>query len=111
MKNTDPIRQGDVLLVPVKKLPDGLKEVGRDRHGRLIVAEGEATGHAHCITDRFADLFVPQDLEEMSDRFLVVSETVGLTHDEHDTLTVPPGIYRLPAQRQYAPEAPVRVSD
>jgi hypothetical protein len=38
------IRQGDLLLVPVSGFPDGVR---RARSGRLVLAEGEATGHAH----------------------------------------------------------------
>ncbi len=111
MKKPGPIRQGDVLLYPVNEIPKGLKKAKRDGRGRLVVAEGEATGHAHCILDDVADLFVAGDLDEMSDRFLVVEEECEIVHDEHDALTIAPGIYRLPAQREYTPAAPVRVAD
>ena len=47
----------------------------------------------------------------MADRFLVVQEECELVHDEHDTLTIPPGVYKLPAQREYTPAAPQRVAD
>jgi hypothetical protein len=49
-------RQGDVLIVPIEKLPADLEPVARE--GRSIVlARGEATGHAHVITDERATLF------------------------------------------------------
>jgi hypothetical protein len=44
------IRQGDVLLTPVLSLPVGLKEVPLDK-GRIVLAYGEVTGHAHAIAD------------------------------------------------------------
>ncbi len=44
------IRQGDVLLVPVKSLPIGAKEIPLDK-GRIVLAYGEVTGHAHAIDD------------------------------------------------------------
>ena len=53
------LRQGDVLLVPVEGLPQGsesrqqkVERVG----GRLVLAEGEATGHAHAIEGPGAQL-------------------------------------------------------
>lgn len=45
------IRQGDVLLSPVKSLPAGCTEVPLDK-GRIVLAYGEVTGHAHAIEDR-----------------------------------------------------------
>ena len=47
------IRQGDLLLVPVAGLPEGADRV---RSGRLVLAEGEATGHAHVVDDERASL-------------------------------------------------------
>lgn len=109
--NTGPIRQGDVLLYPVSEIPSGLRKAARDGRGRLVIAEGEATGHAHRVLEDAVELFVSSDLDEMADRFLVVERECLIVHDEHDALTVPPGMYRLPAQREYAPAAPVRVAD
>ena len=43
-------RQGDVGLIPVASLPDGAKKVPRDK-GRIVLAYGEVTGHAHAIYD------------------------------------------------------------
>ena len=48
------IRQGDLLLVPMEALPE---QTWGDIHGgRLVLAEGEATGHAHVIEDSRAEL-------------------------------------------------------
>lgn len=94
-------RQGDVLLVQVRDLPRG-QNVRRER-GRLILARGERTGHAHAITDQGAEL-----IEAKEGRFLNVlaSRGVELTHEEHDPIRVPRGVYCLLLQREYAP-APV----
>ena len=43
-------RQGDVLILRVNSVPDGLKVEPRD-NGRVILAYGEVTGHAHAIAD------------------------------------------------------------
>ena len=45
------LRQGDVLLVPVERLPE---EVAVTASGaRIVLAEGEATGHAHAVVVGF----------------------------------------------------------
>ena len=46
------LRQGDILLVPVDGLPTGAVSVART--GRLVLADGEATGHAHAVHERHA---------------------------------------------------------
>jgi hypothetical protein len=63
-------RQGDILLVPVKDLPDGLKEVPR-QNGRIVLAEGEVTGHFHAIEAEEVT-FHAKSLEEVEGRFLVI---------------------------------------
>jgi hypothetical protein len=102
------LRQGDILLVPVKKMPDGLKEVPRE-NGRIVLAEGEATGHLHAIESPEATFFA-MDLDSPGDRYLVVAEAeaitaeaadVELTHPEHDTVVLEPGKYEVRRQREY----------
>src|SRR5574337_1804601 len=44
------IRQGDVQLQPVAKLPEGCKELPPEGD-RIVLAHGEVTGHAHAIYD------------------------------------------------------------
>jgi|SRR5215831_7924083 len=44
-------RQGDVLIIPIAKLPAKLQKVPRE-NGRAVLA-----GHAHAITDQRAALF------------------------------------------------------
>ena len=48
------VRQGDVLLVPASR-PGDAKPVGRDC-GRVVLAYGEVTGHAHAIRSHGATL-------------------------------------------------------
>jgi hypothetical protein len=99
-------RQGDVLVVAVDEIPRRAKAVDRDR-GRVVLAYGEATGHAHAIADPGAVL-----LQHQGEPYLHVNAARGvqLTHDEHDTIVVPPGDYRVVGQREYAPEVGGRVA-
>jgi hypothetical protein len=92
-------RQGDVLLMRVDKMPSKAATVKR-MDGKLILAEGEVTGHAHTIKAKGARLFAVGG----NDRFLVVTGTdVALSHEEHAAITLEPGIFRVIRQREYMP--------
>lgn len=101
-------RQGDVLVVPVNEIPAGVKDVPLEA-GRLILAHGEATGHAHVVEGE-AQL-LESDVAEMEERFLRVEQEAALVHDEHATIALPPGDYRVIRQREYSPEAIRNVAD
>ncbi|GAC1365526.1 MAG: hypothetical protein NVSMB32_09130 [Actinomycetota bacterium] len=106
-KSRLPIRQGDVLLVPVDEIPSATKPVARVG-GRVILAEGEVTGHHHAISD--ADVALV--LGEMERRWLEVgTEGATLVHEEHAALKVAPGRYEVLLQVEYTPSALVRVAD
>ena len=103
------IRQGDVLIVPVDHIPSTTEKVAREG-GRLILAHGEVTGHAHAIVEESAELVTAEAANEL---YLLVHglDPVDLVHDEHDTLTIAPGAYKVIRQREYAPEGLRNVAD
>ena len=98
------IRQGDVLLVPVKQLPEHVRPVAPEA-GRVVLAHGEVTGHAHSVDAAVARLFAVSGVE---DRFLRVETATAVTHEEHDALPLDPGLYRVVRQREYDDEDEVR---
>lgn len=89
------VRQGDVLLLPIDCIPAGVKPVQRDG-GRVVLAYGEVTGHAHAVRSSAATL-----LEDGAERFLRVTAPVVLHHEEHAAIDVHPGTYRVVIQREY----------
>jgi len=101
-------RQGDVLLVRVDaEVPDNAKAVERDK-GRVILAYGEVTGHAHAILEKEVSLWEV----DTEGRLLVIGEEeVALVHEEHDTIKVPKGTYKVVQQREYTPQGIVNVLD
>ena len=109
MTNPLTYRQGDVLIVSTSHIPDGVKPVERE-NGRLILAHGEVTGHAHVV-DSDTALFLAADLDEMADRFLKIETECQVVHDEHDAITLPPGDYIVRRQREYSPEQIRQVAD
>ena len=87
-------QQGDVCLER-REIP----EAAAARAG-LVLAEGEATGHAHRVgTDEKTDA----ELLELGDRvFLrVMGGDVRVVHEEHGEIIVSPGEYEVTQIREY----------
>jgi hypothetical protein len=102
-------RQGDVLLVRVNGVPGKTSPVERE-HGRVVLAHGEVTGHAHAIVDESAELV---SADEAAELYLLVhgGAPVDLVHEEHATIAVEPGEYKVVRQREYTPEENRFVAD
>lgn len=100
------VRQGDVLLKPILRMPSGVRPRG-DKDG-IVLAYGEVTGHAHAIHDLDnCDVLVGSDGRV----FLKVKASVDLRHEEHSTIQVLPGNYEVVIQREYSPEETRDVQD
>jgi len=95
-------RQGDVLLQAVDTIPDAARPVARDG-GRIILAYGESTGHAHAIEAPEAEATLLSVSE--NERFLLLVADVDLAHEEHATIRLPAGIYRVVRQRVWTDAA------
>jgi hypothetical protein len=105
---TEIFRQGDVLIVSVKEVPANLDPVKRE-NGRVVLAHGEVTGHAHAIEGEGAALF--RDPKLMAVFMTVTGDPVALEHQEHDPIFIPPGAYRVIRQREYTPKKIRNVAD
>lgn len=89
-------QQGDVLLKKIEQLPNGavcLKPKG----GRWVLAEGEATGHAHAI-EQIDDCTVH---EKDGVLYIAATNAVKLQHEEHHAQTIEPGIYEIGIVQEY----------
>ena len=102
-------RQGDILIIPTKSHNHG-SEIERD-NGRVVLAYGEVTGHAHAIAAPEATLYNLGDGSEASDRLLTALAPVILRHEEHAPINLPAGNYVIRRQREYTPEAVRYVAD
>lgn len=77
------IRQGDVLLVYVDKIPETAIEDAKDQLGRAVLAYGEVSGHAHMIEEtELAPVQYKRTHE--GERFLSL---LGQTLIKHGTIT------------------------
>ena len=100
-------RQGDVLIREVAEVPEGAKMLPRDR-GRVVLAYGEVTGHAHVIAERDAELL---SVSGQVDRWLRVRSQAVLAHEEHAAIAIAPGTYRVSIQREWSDQDAQRVLD
>lgn len=132
-RSTKQFRQGDVLLIAVAGvLAASLKPAERDQ-GRIVLAYGEVTGHAHAITEERVVLLVADDAAAMGDAARELLASVGLTteirdedivgvltvgedavvrHEEHAPIPLVAGEqFLVLRQREYSPERIVQVAD
>jgi hypothetical protein len=91
-------RQGDILLRRVDTLPAAATVVAR-RGRRIVIAEGETTGHAHAIDAPPDEATLLTTAENA--RFLRLTSVVELRHEEHAPIALAPGIYEVIQQREW----------
>jgi hypothetical protein len=91
------IQQGDVLVfedsIPKNAIPI------KAQQGRFILAEGEATGHAHAIDEIPGVSMFKKD----NTLFLSTESEVILKHEEHKPVTIPAGTFRIDQVREIDP--------
>jgi hypothetical protein len=92
-------RHGDILLKEVKDYPQNAKA---KKVKEFVVAEGEATGHEHLlVADPDTSFRVLTD--EGGQVYLELGASAELSHQEHDTITVQPGVFEVVREREYDP--------
>ena len=99
-------RQGDVLVIRDDKATGG-EAIPRDK-GRVVLAYGEVTGHAHAIRN-------PNVCQLRNEGHTILRvdgpASALLEHEEHATIELPPGNYRVVIQQEYTPEEYRNVAD
>lgn len=104
-KQQQQYRQGDVFIERIAKLPSNLKQ----QQGRIILAYGEVTGHAHEIKNKNTARIYHD--ENMATILEVIEALALLEHQEHGTVELEKGIYKIFCQREYSPEEIRNVAD
>ena len=77
-------RQGDILIEDIDQLPADAKPQTRLR--RLVVAQGEATGHHHVLLPSREDMDWWQNAA--GDIYVRSAEAGRLGHEEHGTIEI-----------------------
>ena len=89
-------RHGDVLIEQTSALPQV-----REKLPHTILAHGEVTGHCHRIKESDqADLYSTNEGLILHVR----GPSVSVVHEEHATITLTSGYYRVWRQREYSPQ-------
>lgn len=109
--------QGDILIERVKEAPAAAATVGEagggqygiDPDGSRVLARGEVTGHRHRFAPTsdvalFRDEAFARDMPASIyiGHIKVPAAGADLVHEEHDTIALPPGTYRIRRQREFS---------
>ena len=84
-------QQGDVLIRTITTIPSDV-QIKQDN----ILAEGEATGHAHR-----ADSTAKLHKTQTNTLYLEAPLGTTITHEEHHAVHLPPGNYQIGLIREY----------
>lgn len=91
------VRHGEVLLVPVDKVPRGRGA----KHTNFIVGHSE-TGHHHVLESQ-----TEFDVWDKTMLYIRLFEPANLVHqktvNKHKTLTIPAGTYKIVHKQEYNP--------
>ena len=99
--------QGDVCIESVEPTPPRGSLVAPASDGAIVLAEGEATGHRHAFYGDNVTLFRDDGLARDIPAKLYVGhisiegDSAELKHEEHDTIVLPKGTYRIRLQREF----------
>ena len=85
-------QQGDVCLLRLCAMPNGERKT--ISKGRCVLAHGES-GHSHVIEDEEAELI------QIGERMLLsLGKEATVVHEEHDPITLAPGIWEIGRVRE-----------
>ena len=94
-------RQGDLLFEESDKIPSGFSASNSP-----VILEGEATGHSHRLVKGM--VFRSSYQREM---FIKVENGGRVVHEEHATLHLPMGVFKVVRQIEYTPTGWKNVMD
>jgi len=91
------LRHGDLLLKSDEDIviPKGSKSLKTD-----VLAEGEATGHTHRLVGQ-AQILEHEAADGTVEKFVDAKQDSQLVHQEHNTIDIPKGVYRVVQEREF----------
>jgi len=93
-------RQGDIILIPVEKLPRKATQlyVGKS----YVLAKGETTGHRHLLVADEPETKIAILKDKKGRMYLKVENGKALlTHEEHKALEIEPSFYIVRREREF----------
>lgn len=96
-------RQGDVLITETTINPAGTKQ----KHGgKIVLAEGESTGHAHTIECKLADWWKADGIQ-----IVALRRAATVSHQEHNPIRLKARKHIIRRQSEYSPAEIRSVND
>jgi hypothetical protein len=97
-------QQGDVILTKVDNVPTSQYNTV-DYDNKVIIAEGEGTGHHHRFElDKLEPQVAVQGWKKHWDQFPTMIQITGgsatLYHEEHNPINLPGGVYQITFVRE-----------
>lgn len=96
-----PILHGDVELHPIEKVPKGLMKI-KFNGGTYVLRTGESH-HKHTITAEQVDMIDIYQDKITGMHVIEVKKAVPISHEEHKTIVIEPGIYIEKQENEYNP--------
>lgn len=90
-------QQGDVLLKKIDSLPKK-RNFKKTKSSKVILAEGEQTGHNHLLLSPLSPVSVYENNGEV---FVEVLKPSKVIHQEHNEQEINPGIYKIEIINEY----------
>ena len=95
-------RQGDILLERIYEIPKQImnhqQQQQQQTQDNYIIAHGES-GNQHRMSKHVLIFENPENKEE---RYVqVLSQNTDLLHQEHKSIHIPQGIYKIRREREY----------
>ena len=107
-------RHGDLLITRINAVPQNAINISSK-----IIAEGEVSGHKHKLVGQATVRILPGreagttiigrvesgdvSINRIPELYFSASEDVKLTHEEHKTLELPRGSYKVTKEREFNP--------
>lgn len=104
-EGVEQFRQGDILFERIAEVPKGFKyDPERSASGRIVLAEGEVTGHFHEVLEDDSTVVLSATENKAIDELILhvrAPEGVEVKHPEHAAVPLPPGLWKVSRQREY----------
>lgn len=93
------LTHGEVILMKVKKLPEGLKKV-KAKKGSYLLADSETSGNFHLLEEKAGvELYEKDGVLYCKNE---VPVDVFCAHkDRHDNITLEPGVWEIDLAQEY----------
>lgn len=89
-------RHGDLILGRSSEEVSGMEKVASRT---FVLAEGETTGHKHVIASETGTVDIYRS--GSGEIYVAIDGKASVSHDEHSTIEIPSGTYKLGRQREY----------